>query len=479
MHNMESPSKSALVSFEPATGIPFWEGPLGNVSSAATAARAAYGAWSRTSLARRVAIAEAFAEIIRVRADTFARLIARETGKPFWEARTEVASVIGKIAISVMSQLERAGERTGEVAGATQRVRHKPHGVLAVLGPYNFPAHLPNGHIAPALLAGNCVLFKPSELTPAVGEYMGQCWRDAGLPDGVLSVIQGDGAIGKELAAHPEIDGLLFTGSESTGVALHRQFGGRPDKMLALEMGGNNPLVVWNVEPADVEGAAAMIVQSAFATAGQRCTCARRLIVEEGRHSALIEALVGLMDRLIVGAPFDDPAPFMGPVIDNRAADRLLACTASLEAKDATAIRPLRRVEQKLPFLSPALYDVTHVATSDEEFFGPLLQVQRVASFEAAIAAANATRFGLAAGLIGGDRALYDRFWQETRAGIVNWNRPTTGAASNAPFGGVGYSGNHRPSAYYAADYTAWPVASLEAEMATSAPFAGVREKVA
>jgi succinylglutamic semialdehyde dehydrogenase len=351
-----------------------------------------------------------------------------------------------------------------------QVVRHKPHGVLAVLGPYNFPAHLPNGHIVPALLAGNGVVFKPSELTPAVAAFMVDCWREAGLPDGLLGLVQGAGDTGRALAGHPDIDGLLFTGSASTGAALHRQFADTPQKILALEMGGNNPLIVWDVAEGQLAATAELIVQSAYLSAGQRCTCARRLILEDSRAVEMIAYVVELIDRLIVGAPFDEPQPFMGPVIDNRAADRLLAGAARLTATGGTAIRPLRRLIADKPFLTPALIDATTAAERpDEELFGPVLQVIRVPDFDAALTEANATRFGLSAGLIGGDAALYDRFWRASRAGVVNWNRPTNGAASNAPFGGVGLSGNHRPSAYYAADYCAFPVASLEAD----APLAG------
>ncbi len=193
-------------------------------------------------------MAQAFAATVRDRAEAFATLIARETGKPLWETRTEVASVAAKVDISVAAQAERAGERHGEVAGVRQAVRHKPHGVLAVLGPYNFPAHLPNGHIVPALLAGNAVVFKPSELTPAVADFMAGCWATAGLPAGVLNVVHGGRAQGEALAA-ADIDGLLFTGSAHVGASLARQFAATPHRMLALEMGGNNPLIVWDIPP--------------------------------------------------------------------------------------------------------------------------------------------------------------------------------------------------------------------------------------
>jgi succinylglutamic semialdehyde dehydrogenase len=241
-------------------------------------------------------------------------------------------------------------------------------------------------------------------------------------------------------------------------------------------MGGNNPLIVWDVKEADLAAAAALIVQSGYLSAGQRCTCARRLILKDSQAVEMIAHVVELIDRLIVGAPFDDPQPFMGPVIDNRAADLLIAGADRLVESGGHAIRPLRRLVEDKPFLSPALIDATTaLERPDVELFGPVLQIIRVPDFEAALAEANNTRFGLSAGLIGGDAALYDRFWAASRAGVVNWNRPTNGAASNAPFGGIGLSGNHRPSAYYAADYCAWPVASLEAEAPAGSIATGLR----
>ena len=463
-----------LESRDPCTGEVIWHGPTGDVGKAVAAARAALPGWAGLTFAERAALAQAYRDALRERSEALAVLIARETGKPLWETRTEAAAVIGKIDISIAAYEARTGTRETPLDGMRQAVRHKPHGVLAVLGPYNFPAHLPNGHIVPALLAGNTVVFKPSELTPASGAFLADCWAAAGLPEGVLNVVHGTGETGRQLAGHPDIDGLLFTGSATTGQLLARQFAETPHKTLALELGGNNPLIVWDND--HVEAAAELVIQSAYITAGQRCTCARRLIVADHAADRLIEAVTALIDRMIVDTPFAEPEPFIGPVIDNRAAERLLDAAAAMERAGGRPIRPLTRIAPGLPFLRPALIDMTGLDLADDEHFGPLLQVIRVPDWSAAIAQANATRFGLAAGLIGGDEALYRRFWAATRAGIVNWNRPTTGAASNAPFGGAGLSGNNRPSAWYAADYVAWPVASLEASELQRSPIRGLRD---
>jgi succinylglutamic semialdehyde dehydrogenase len=463
---MTAAMADTLTSFEPATGAALWTGTAGDPEAELAAARAAWPAWAAKPVAVRVETLRRFANIVRAKLDPFADLIARETGKPLWEARTEVEAVINKVEISVAAYQERTAQRRLEGAlGARVAVRHKPHGVLGVLGPYNFPAHLPNGHIVPALIAGNTIVFKPSEKTPAVGEFLTDLYHEAGVPEGAVRCVQGGPETGKAIASLPALDGLLFTGSARAGLALHRQFADTPHKILALEMGGNNPIVVWDAK--DLHAAATLVVQSAYLSAGQRCTAARRLIVREGQHEELIEIVCGLVDRLIVDHPHASPAPFMGPVIDNAAGDQLQDAFLELMGRGGRAIRRLDRKTDERPFLTPALIDVTEIERrTDAELFGPVLQIIRVSDFDSAIAEANATRYGLSASLIGGGPELYDRFWAGVRAGVINWNSPTNGAPSKAPFGGVGLSGNHRPSAYYAADYCAYPVTSSEADSA-------------
>ncbi|QXG38391.1 succinylglutamate-semialdehyde dehydrogenase [Pseudomonas viridiflava] len=454
-----------ITSLNPVTQQVLWCGQgatAGQVDLAVQAARQAFPGWARRSLQERIDVLEAFAARLKHHADELARCIGEETGKPLWESATEVTTMVNKVAISVQSYRERTGEKSGPLGDATAVLRHKPHGVVAVFGPYNFPGHLPNGHIVPALLAGNTVLFKPSELTPKVAELTVKCWIEAGLPAGVLNLLQGDRETGIALAANPGIDGLFFTGSSRTGNALHQQFAGRPDKILALEMGGNNPLVVDEVQ--DVDAAVYTVIQSAFISAGQRCTCARRLLVPQGDWGdAFLARLVAVSETIEVGSFDQQPAPFMGSVISLDAALGLLDAQRILLAKGAVSLLEMRQPLAQSALLTPGIIDVTAVSErSDEELFGPLLQVIRYADFDAAIAEANDTHYGLAAGLLSDSEARYQQFWLESRAGIVNWNKQLTGAASSAPFGGVGASGNHRASAYYAADYCAYPVASLE-----------------
>ncbi|WP_341633355.1 succinylglutamate-semialdehyde dehydrogenase [Sphingomonas agri] len=467
---------STLLSANPATGDQIWSGTIGDVAKEVAAARAAWPAWAAHSHAYRIEALRRFANVVRKRETEFSELIARETGKPLWESRTEVGAVVNKVDISIEAYAERTPQRRMEAAlGNKIAVRHKPHGVLGVLGPYNFPAHLPNGHIVPALIAGNAIVFKPSEKTPAVGEMLVSCFHEAGIPEGVVRLLIGGPEQGRSLAGQSGLDGLLFTGSARAGMALHKQFAETPHKILALELGGNNPLVVWNAK--DIESAAIMVVQSAYLSAGQRCTAARRLILEDGHHEPLIKAVKSLADRMIVGEPFADPQPFMGPVIDNAAADHVQELWLNLMMKGGKPLCRLDRPDKDRPFLTPALIDVTELKDRpDEEIFGPVLQVIRVKDFDAAIEEANNTSYGLAASLIGGSPEMYDKFWANVRAGVINWNKPTNGAPSNAPFGGIGLSGNHRPSAFYAADYCAYPVTSSESDRPRAAIGQGLRD---
>ncbi|WP_327753595.1 succinylglutamate-semialdehyde dehydrogenase [Sphingobium sp. SJ10-10] len=467
---------AALTSIEPATGALLWQGTASEVEAEVARARAAWPKWAAQPIAYRIETLRRFVNVVRANEEALADLIARETGKPLWDARTEVTAVMNKVDISVAAFSERTGQRRLEAAmGARQSVRHKPHGVMAVLGPYNFPAHLPNGHIVPALLAGNAVVFKPSEKTPAVGEMLVRFYHEAGVPEDAVRLVLGGPDEGKALAAHPDVGGVLFTGSAQTGIAINRQFAANPGKILALEMGGNNPILAWDT--ADMASAATLIVQSAFLSSGQRCTAASRLIVKEDLADALIAEVKKLADRLIVDHPHADPAPYMGPVIDNQAADHLTESFLYLMSNGGKPIKHMVRTTKGLPFVTPAIIDVTAMAERpDTELFGPLLQVIRVPDFESAIREANNSRFGLSAALIGGTPEQYNQFWANIRAGIVNWNRPTNGASSSAPFGGVGISGNHRPSAYYAADYCAYPVASVEIEQPRASIGVGLKD---
>jgi len=454
-------------SVDPARNEVIWSGKAASeiqVTLAVEAARQAFPEWSMKSFEKRLEIVRRFGELLSENKESLALAIAKDTGKPLWETRTEIAAMMGKIDISVKAYHERTGTVENEMPGAKAYIRHRPHGVVAVFGPYNFPGHLPNGHIIPALLAGNTVIFKPSEQTPLVAEETIKLWEKAGLPEGVLNLVQGLVATGKALASHSQVDGIFFTGSSTTGKLLHEQFGGQPGKILALEMGGNNPLIVRDVK--DVDGAVYNIVQSAFISSGQRCTCARRLYLPNtDKGMQILKRLTEITKRISVGDYEEQPAHFMGAMISASAAKGMIKAQTKLIDLGAHPIVRMSQPDEDKGFVTPGIMDVSDIKhLPDEEYFGPLLQVKFYETFDEAIAAANNTRFGLSAGLLSDKRADYDYFLPRIRAGIVNWNKPITGASSAAPFGGIGDSGNHRASAYYAADYCAYPVASVESD---------------
>ncbi|HAW92300.1 MULTISPECIES: succinylglutamate-semialdehyde dehydrogenase [unclassified Arsukibacterium] len=452
-------------SLDPAKNQQVWQGEAATaeqVDAAINAARAAQYSWGDLSFDNRVAVVKRFAEQLAANKEELALCIARDTGKALWESRTEVAAMIGKVDISVRAHEERTGTKENPMPQGRAFVRHKPHGVVAVFGPYNFPGHLPNGHIVPALLAGNTVVFKPSELTPMVAEHTVKLWEQAGLPAGVLNLLQGEVDTGKAIASHEGIDGLFFTGSSRTGHYLHQQFAGRPEKILALEMGGNNPLLVQDIS--DIDAVVHDIVQSAFISAGQRCTCARKLFLPaNAQGDAILTRLIEVTRNIKTGLYDADPQPFIGAMISVAAAKGMRAAQQKLLELGGEVLVELQHLQDDTGLVSPGIIECSNVKNfPDEEHFGPLLKVFRFNDFDAAIDAANNTSFGLSAGLLSDSQELYQHFYRRIRAGIVNWNRPITGASSAAPFGGIGGSGNHRASAYYAADYCAYPVASVE-----------------
>jgi len=459
-----------FVSLNPAKNQVVWQGNSATenqVEQAVAAARRSFTSWSKLTYSERLSVIKRFGELLLENKIRLATAISEETGRPLWETSLEVGGMIGKIGISEKSFAERTGTVESEMAGSKAYIRHKPHGVVAVFGPYNFPGHLPNGHIIPALLAGNTVVFKPSELTPKVAQINLEIWSEAGLPKGVINLVQGEVTTGIALASQKDIDGLFFTGSSTVGNLLHQQFSGQTGKILALEMGGNNPLIVNGVS--DIDAVTHDILQSAFVTTGQRCTCARRLFIENGKQGdQIIARLIEVSKKIKIGHFDDEDAPFYGSLVSEKAALDMLEAQQKLIDLGGKSLLTLKHLEKDTGFVSAGIIDVTGVDNiPDEEYFGPLLKIYRYDTFEEALKEANNTQFGLSAALLSDNHQTYEHFFQEIRAGIVNWNRPTTGANSQAPFGGIGASGNHRASAYYAADYCSYPISSLENEKST------------
>lgn len=456
-------SSDLVVSMDAFTGECIWQSSGASaeiVNDAIQSARASFRKWANASHSEREAVVSRFIDEIKKEADELALMIAIEGGKPIWEAKTEVNSIITKLNASIEAYKSRASEMSREVRGMLSRTRFVPHGVVAVIGPFNFPASMANSHILPAILAGNTVVFKPSELTPITGILMTKAWHRAGLPDGVINCVSGGREVGEMLVSHGGIDGILFVGSYRVGMAILQQCATTPGKIVAVEMGGNNPLIIWDYK--DIDAVVHLIIQSTFLSAGQRCTAARRLYV---RHSdeLLLARLSSALDRLQIGHYSSTPEPYYGPLIRPRAAENVMKRVAELEAGGATSIRRPEATGPIKTLVAPGLLDVTNcVVDQDEELFGPVLKVYRYDNLDEAIHLANATQFGLSAGIVCRERAIFEEFSSTVRAGIVNWNQQLTGATTYAPFGGIKNSGNHRPAGFLSVDYCSYPVASFE-----------------
>lgn len=448
---------------------------VGAVHEAISAARAALPAWSSTALEQRVAVLRRFQEIAKSRAPELGALISAETGKAVWESQGEANLVGAKVDITLEGGEWSGRHRVTDFEfglNDTKRARchFRPHGVMAVVGPFNFPAHLPNGHIVPALLTGNTVVLKPSDKAPAVGQMLVEMLHEAlegeGAPAGVVNLVHGAVHESVALCTSPDVDGVLFTGSWGAGRAITEANLDQPGKIIALEMGGNNPAIV--MPDADLYQAVVEITRCAFNTTGQRCTSTRRLIVHREVADRVVPALIKAASNLLIGEP-DAPEPvFMGPIISEDALDSVLRFQERVANAGGRVLMESTRVPDRAGwFITPGIVEVDAFTLSaddagcDEEVFGPLLRVSVVESFDEALAQANATRYGLSASLFSADKALQARFLSECRAGCRNINCGTAGASSKLPFGGLGLSGNHRPAGAFSLDYTAYPVASM------------------
>ncbi len=432
-----------------------------HVDRAVTAAREAFPAWRRLGEEKRRELLRAYQVRLRHHRDAIAESIAREVGKPLWDALGEANALAGKVDLMLGEGAAfTRDKRLDDLPGA---IRFRPHGVLAVIGPFNFPAHLPNGQIVPALLHGNTVVFKPSEKTPSPAVWMARCFEEAGFPPGVVNIVQGNVASSKALVAHDDVDGILFTGSAPVGRAIIAANAHRPGRLVALELGGKNSSIV--LDDADVERAARQIAFAAFASAGQRCTATSRVFVTEAVAEPLLARLAAAADAAKVGHPLDEDV-FMGPMIDEGARTRLVeararAVAAGYEARAKGGVPELDRVGW---YVRPNVHrapsaDARVPGYSHDELFGPDVAVYVVKDLDQGIALANDTEYGLAAAVFTASEASFEHAADRLRVGVLHWNQSSAGASGRLPFGGVKDSGNHRPAGILAGTFCAWPQA--------------------
>ena len=462
LQNQWSLGKGKLFkSMNPLTGEILWEGNFANatqLNAAMHAADKSHEGWSSASIQTRIKIIRKFYALLEKNKLAMTKLISDETGKTHADAASEVAATLAKLNNSILAFKKRTGSQKNSIGTIEATLQHSSHGVMSVVGPFNFPLHLPNGHITPALIAGNTIVYKPSESTPMVAEYMMMLWDKAGLPAGVINMIHGGKDIVQGLCKHSLNNGLLFTGSYKVGKQINKIMADYPEKILALELGGNNPLVVWSTKK--LNAAADLIFESAFISSGQRCTCARRLILPNNKNG---KKILAKLKQKIQSLSYADPLDlYYGPLISPKATEGFLAFQDKLIHLGAKTILKARKVRGSFNLVTPSLINITGMTKSyDEENFGPMLQVFFADTFDEAVAEANNTKYGLAAGLISDNEKLFDGFVRRINAGVINFNSTTTGASGAFPFGGIGRSGNLRPAGFYAADYCAWPKASI------------------
>lgn len=458
-----------LISVNPSTNQLIWKGEETSISELAdivSKAKRVQQDWENVPIVEKQKIINNFADYVREHVDDAAKIISDENGKPFWEAKTEVKSLINKVQVVFDAYAERAKIKEKELAnGRLSYTRYRPYGVMAVLGPFNFPMSMPNSHIMPAIYAGNTVIFKPSERTIKSAEYYVQIWKEAGLPDGVLQIVYGDGQIGEMLIKSSDVDGALFIGSYKAGKSIEKIMAER-NRICALEMGGNSPLVIWDYS--DIRAAINIAIQSAYISSGQRCSAARRLIVNRSIYNDYVFKLVEAIKGIVVGKPYDeDPVPFMGPMIDKRAVDTFLKDYNELISKGAKVLVPTSVIDELgVNFVRPSLIDVTGIEDIDKEVFGPLLQLVVVDSIEEAVEISNKTQYGLAAGIVTESKEIYEYYYRNTKVGILNWNQQLTGSTTINPFGGIKGSGNFHAAGYLSVDYCSYGCASIESPKA-------------
>ncbi len=445
---------------------------LQHVDDAVASARSAFNSWRKTSPVARAQFLRGYQAALKRNAEALANVIAREIGKPLWEAKTEVAAMVTKVDVTLGEGAAFTADlRVDDLPG---EIRHRPHGVVTVIGPFNFPGHLPNGQIVPALLSGNTVVFKPSDKGPGTAVVMSKCFAEAGLPAGVFNVVQGPAAVAEKLTQHQDIDAILFTGSVAVGQRIIAANSNRPGLLIALELGGKNASLV--LDDADLERTVREVAFSGFATAGQRCTATSRVIVTRGVAERFCERLARAAKSVKVGHVFDEGV-FMGPLISEASRRALvhaqgLAREAGFEALAAGGA--LEVSGHPGHYVRPAVHlaprGLARLAVyTGTELFAPDLAVQVADSIDDAIALANDTPFGLSAAVFTQSLESFEYCADALRVGVLHHNRSSAGASGRLPFGGIKASGNHRPAGTLMGASCVFPQAVLHAPKSSTA----------
>lgn len=439
---------------------------LDHVDLACATAQKAYLPWAKKTKDERKHFVLKLKEVFISREKEIAEAIARDTGKSLWDSTTEAKALVGKIDITINESMKLVADEqiSNALPQVTGMLRYKPRGVMAVVGPFNFPMHLPNGHIIPALLTGNTVVYKPSEQTAYTGQLYAELIHQAGFPAGVFNMVQGEGETGRKLVAHDLVDGILFTGSYEVGLKIKQETMNHYWKILALEMGGKNATVVW--EDADLDKAIYETIVGAYMSTGQRCSGTSRVILHDKIADQFTDRFYQIAKKLTIDHWSKNP--FMGPLINQTAVEKYVRFQEMANRENNESLMRGKSLELNVKghYVTPSIH---LVKAFDEkslyqktEIFGPNVAIYRSSDFDRVLDMVNSTGYGLVMALFTKNLDLYNEALLRARVGLLNLNRTTNGASSRLPFGGMGKSGNDRPSAHFAVQYCTVPVASLE-----------------
>ncbi len=428
-----------------------------DVDAAVRAARGAFASWSNTPAPQRGDVLRRIGDLLTQRKDDIAFEMTREMGKPFTETRGDVQEAIDT-AYYAASETRRLFGHTvpSELPSKFNMSVRRPIGVVGVITAWNFPVAVPTWKIFPALAAGNTVVFKPSEDAPHSGMLLVHVLIDAGVPDGVVNLVQGKGNVGAALVSHAGVNVVTFTGSTETGSRIG-EVCGRMHKRFSMEMGGKNPQIV--MDDADLDLAVEGVLWGAFGTTGQRCTATSRLILHETIHDDVVERVVERASNLRLGYGNDEDVD-VGPLIHEAALQKVMRYVEIGRDEGAKLVLGGSRASgeglDEGYFFEPTVFtDVKpDMRIAQEEIFGPVLSVFKVASYDEAVAVANDTRYGLSSSIYTQDVNRAFRAIHDIEAGITYVNGPTIGAEAHMPFGGVKETGNgHREGGWEVFDF--------------------------
>jgi succinylglutamic semialdehyde dehydrogenase len=467
-----STAQERIVKKSPADlSLSLWEGGVyyDHIEKVIESALKGQETWRKLSFDERINYLKKYQQIIRSQKDEIAQALALEVGKPLWEAKTEAAALDSKVSVTINDSLERIKTQTIKdvMPSIDGHVIYKPLGPCLVIGPFNFPCHLANGQILAALMAGNSIIFKPSEKTIYSAQLMIECFHQAGFPEGVINFINGTGATASKLTSDKRIRGVFFTGSRPVGLKILENTYKDLNKLVALELGGKNSSIIHH--DTNISHALPELLRACFLTTGQRCTSTSMILIHRKIEQEFISQFKSLTQRIRVGHPLSSsPEVFMGPLIDAQAEKLYFDFCNYAQADGAEVIVSPQKLDvgHEGYYVSPSIHYAKKPNLSgkfiQEEIFGPNCFFIPYDDIDEAIHIANSTDYGLAASVFTRNSEIYHRCLRDIDAGLINLNRSTVGASARLPFGGVKNSGNHRPAAVSMIDHCVSALASLE-----------------